>query len=104
MTLDPRRDSNESNKMFVSVAVRNVRSGTRVGAAARGRVIPRYLRPCGAETTGLAARHAGIACGHLGRTQEDNVAHRRNRRVTRLSERHDASVVAGRMFEFLISV
>lgn len=97
--------------MFVSVAVRNVPSGIRVGAAARRRVVPRYFRPRGAETTGLATRHAGLACEHLGRTREDNVAHGRNRRVhlyskhvTRLSARHDASVVAGRMFEFLISV
>lgn len=94
VTLDPRRDNNESNKMFASAAVRNVHSGIRVGAAARRRVIPRYFRPCGAETTGLAARHAGLACEHLGRTQEDNVAHGRNRRVhlyskhvTQLSER-----------------
>lgn len=111
VTLDPQRDKNESNKMFMSVTVRNVRSGIRVGVAARQRVIPCYFRPCGAETTGLAARHAGLACQHLGRTQEDNVAHGRYRRVhlyskhvTRLSARHDASVVAGWMFEFLISV
>lgn len=111
VTLDPRCNNNDGNKMFVSVAVRNVCSGIRVRAAARRRVIPRYFRPCGAEATGLAAHHAGLACEHLGRTQEDNVAHGRNRRVhlyskhvTWLSARHDASVVEGRMFESLISV